>query len=86
MKKDTQKVAMVSADIENENLQKLRAVFPQFVKDGVIDFDALQAFFKKEGILARDLHETIEHGQQPFSICLLKRVGTQSLFVLNFRI
>ena len=26
------KVAMVSEDIENDNLQKLRAVFPQFVK------------------------------------------------------
>ena len=32
MKKDTQKVAMTSENIENENLQKLRAVFPQFVK------------------------------------------------------
>ena len=52
MKKDTQKVAMTSENIENENLQKLRAVFPQFVKDGFIDFDSLQAFFKKEGILA----------------------------------
>lgn len=45
------KVAMVSEDIESENLQKLRAVFPQFVKDGFIDFDALQAFLKKEGVL-----------------------------------
>ncbi len=43
---------MVSADIENDNLQRLRVVFPQFVKDGSIDFDALQAFFKKEGVLA----------------------------------
>jgi len=43
---------MTSENIENENLQKLRAVFPQFVKDGFIDFDSLQAFFKKEGILA----------------------------------
>jgi len=52
MKKDIQKVAMTSENIENDNLQKLRAVFPQFVKDGSIDFDTLQAFFKKEGILA----------------------------------
>lgn len=52
MKKDIQKAAMTSENIENENLQKLKAVFPQFVKDGSIDFDALQAFFKKEGILA----------------------------------
>lgn len=49
-----EKVAMVSEDIENENLQKLRAVFPQFVKDGQVDFDALQSFFKKEEILADD--------------------------------
>jgi len=48
----TGKVAMVSEDVENNNLQKLKAVFPQFVRDGSIDFDALQAFFKKEGILS----------------------------------
>jgi len=57
MKKDTQhkkfeKVLMTSENIENDNLQKLRSVFPQFVKDGQIDFDSLQAFFKKEGILS----------------------------------
>jgi len=52
MKKNFKKVAMTSDNIENDNLQKLRTVFPQFVKDGSIDFDALQAFFKKEGILA----------------------------------
>lgn len=46
------KIATTSENIEDENLQKLRAVFPQFVKDGFIDFDSLQAFFKKEGILA----------------------------------
>lgn len=49
-----EKVAMVSEDIENENLQKLRSVFPQFVKDGSVDFDALQSFFKKEEILPDD--------------------------------
>jgi len=52
--KKIEKVAMASENIENENLQKLRAVFPNFVKDGVIDFDVLQAFLKKEGILAGD--------------------------------
>jgi len=57
MKKDTQhkkfeKVVMTSENIENDNLQKLRSVFPQFVKDGQIDFDALQAFLKKEGVLS----------------------------------
>lgn len=47
-----QKVTTTSEDIENENLQKLRGVFPQFVKDGAVDFDALQAFLKEEGVLA----------------------------------
>lgn len=46
-----QKVAQTSENMENENLQKLRGVFPQFVKDGVIDFDALRAFFDSEGTL-----------------------------------
>jgi adenine-specific DNA-methyltransferase len=43
-----------SENIENENLQKLKKVFPQFVKDGEVDFDAMQAFLKKEGVLAGD--------------------------------
>lgn len=47
-----EKVAMVSDNIENNNLQKLREVFPLFIKDGSIDFDGLQAFLKKEGVLA----------------------------------
>lgn len=45
-------VAKTSDNIENANAQKLRAVFPNFVKDGAVDFDALQKFFDKEGILA----------------------------------
>lgn len=52
-KRELQKTARVSADIPNENLQKLRAMFPQFVKDGAVDFDALQEFFDKEGIEMR---------------------------------
>ncbi|MFA7252601.1 MAG: site-specific DNA-methyltransferase [Candidatus Paceibacterota bacterium] len=52
MKKYLEKVAKTSENIENENLQKLRAVFPNFVKDGQVDFDALQKFFDKEGILS----------------------------------
>jgi adenine-specific DNA-methyltransferase len=47
-------VAKYSENIENENLQKLKKVFPQFVKDGEVDFDAMQAFLKKEGVLASD--------------------------------
>lgn len=46
------KVSTTSENIENENLQKLRKVFPNFVKDGEVDFDALQNFFNKEGFLA----------------------------------
>lgn len=45
------KVATTSESIEHENLQKLRAVFPEFVKENTIDFDALKAFFEKEGML-----------------------------------
>ena len=48
----TDKVATTSPSIELDNLAKLRAVFPSFIKDHKIDFDALQAFLKKEGILA----------------------------------
>ncbi|PIQ78689.1 MAG: site-specific DNA-methyltransferase [Parcubacteria group bacterium CG_4_9_14_0_2_um_filter_41_8] len=51
-KKKQEKVATTSEYIANENLEKLRKVFPKFVKDGEIDFDALQTFFDKEGILA----------------------------------
>ena len=46
------KVATTSENISNVNLEKLRSVFPSFVKDGQIDFDALQAFLKSEGTLA----------------------------------
>lgn len=48
----TDKVAITSENIQNENLQKLRGIFPNFVKDGQVDFDGLQAFLKKDGILA----------------------------------
>lgn len=42
------KVSTTSAPIANEELEKLRSIFPQFVKDGDIDFDALKAWFEKE--------------------------------------
>lgn len=51
-KKEIQKTERVSENIGNENLEKLRKVFPQFVKDGEVDFDALKAFFDKENIAA----------------------------------
>lgn len=47
-----EKINTTSENIENENLEKLRKVFPEFVKDGVIDFDELKKFFKDEEILA----------------------------------
>jgi len=42
------KVATTSENISNVNLEKLRSVFPNFVKDGEVDFDAMQAFLKSE--------------------------------------
>lgn len=47
-----QKVATTSENIPNDNLEKLRSVFPSFVKDREVDFDALQAFLKTEWVLA----------------------------------
>jgi len=52
LKNEIQKTERVSENIGNESLQKLRRVFPQFVKDSEVDFDALQKFFEKEGIMA----------------------------------
>lgn len=49
---DLNKVATTSESIENESLEKLRAVFPEFVKEGLVDFEALKAFFDKENISA----------------------------------
>lgn len=48
----THKIATTSASVFNENLEKLREVFPHFVRDGQVDFDALQAFLKQDGVLA----------------------------------
>jgi adenine-specific DNA-methyltransferase len=46
------KIAKASENIQNENLEKLRKVFPNFIKDGEIDFDALKKFFSDEDVLA----------------------------------
>ncbi|MCX6715233.1 MAG: site-specific DNA-methyltransferase [Candidatus Uhrbacteria bacterium] len=45
-------IQTTSANIANENLDKLRKVFPQFVKDGQIDFDALKKFFVEQQVAA----------------------------------
>jgi len=49
-----QKTERTSANIQNDNLEKLYEVFPQFVKDGEIDFDALKAFFDTEGLSVKE--------------------------------
>ena len=46
------KVKNASVNTGNENLDKLRRVFPQFVKENKIDFEALNKFFKDEEIVA----------------------------------
>lgn len=52
MDKNNTKVNTSSADMLSDSLSKLRQVFPQFVKEDTIDFDALKNFFEKENILA----------------------------------
>lgn len=49
-----QKVNRRSENLENENLEKLRKVFPEFVKDEIVDFDALKAFFEENGELPKN--------------------------------
>jgi len=46
------KVDTTSIDAGNEKLDKLRRIFPQFVKENKIDFDALKKFFEEEEIQA----------------------------------
>lgn len=46
------KVNNTSINTGNQNLDKLRRVFPQFVKENKIDFDALKKFFQDEEIAA----------------------------------
>ena len=47
-----EKITKTSQNLQNDNLEKLRKVFPNFVKDGQVDFDALKKFFTDEEILA----------------------------------
>jgi len=46
------KVKSTSVNTGNENLDKLRRIFPQFIKENKIDFDALNKFFKDEEVIA----------------------------------
>jgi adenine-specific DNA-methyltransferase len=45
------KTQRTSPDVQANNLDKLRAIFPQFVKDGQVDFDALKAWFSENNLL-----------------------------------
>ena len=46
------KVKNTSVNTGNENFDKLRRIFPQFVKENKIDFEALNKFFKDEDMVA----------------------------------
>lgn len=50
-KENMEKVKTTSESIGVDNIGKLSEVFPNFVKDGQVDFDALKVFFEKEGKL-----------------------------------
>lgn len=73
-----EKVALVSENIENKNLEKLRLIFPQFVKDRVIDFDALKAFFDKENLTTEYEKYGLRWGgkQYAFDAIRIPSVGT----------
>ena len=49
-----EKVSGVSVDVFAEEMEKFRAVFPQFVRDGVIDFDGLKDYFTQNGFTDTD--------------------------------
>lgn len=76
---NSDRVARQSADIKNENLQKLQEAFPQFIKDGEIDFDALQAFFKKEGILAGEEKYGLNWAGKSNAFKLIRTTATGTL-------
>ncbi len=63
MKKPTEvsKIEMKSGDVAQTEVERLSAIFPQFVKDGVVDFDAFREFFGEEGALA-------EAGQERYGL------------------
>jgi adenine-specific DNA-methyltransferase len=63
MKKPTEvsKVETASEDMAQAEIERLSAIFPQFVKDGVVDFDAFREFFGEDGALA-------EAGQERYGL------------------
>ena len=48
------KINKTSENIENENLEKLKKIFPNFIKEGQIDFDNLRTFFDENEVLAEN--------------------------------
>lgn len=72
------KVNTASTNIEKDNLIKLRRVFPQFIKDNQIDFDALKTFFEKEGILTGEEKYGLNWAGKSNAFKLIRRpsVGT----------
>jgi adenine-specific DNA-methyltransferase len=43
-------VSKTSENLSETNLKKLKEVFPQFVQDGIVDFDGLKKFFTDSGM------------------------------------
>lgn len=48
-------ISETSLNIKNENLNILKNIFPNFVKDGIVDFDAFKNLFQKENLLDEKL-------------------------------
>lgn len=48
----TEPVATTSASQGQVSLEKLREIFPQFVTENTIDFDKLQKYFEREGLVS----------------------------------
>lgn len=57
----TDKVTKESNNVLRSELERLSAIFPQFVKDGTVNFDAFREFFGEEGVLA-------EAGQERYGL------------------
>ncbi|SGZ88924.1 hypothetical protein BTHERMOSOX_1249 [Bathymodiolus thermophilus thioautotrophic gill symbiont] len=52
MSKSVAKIKTTSKDIFADELKKFSQIFPQFISEGKVDFDALQAFLADKDALA----------------------------------
>ena len=68
-----------SLDITSDNLSKLQAVFPQFVRDGQVDFDSLKDFFASEHILAESEKYGLNWAGKSNAFKSLRTVSTGTL-------